>query len=77
MNTLFNIYEGAIENATSNSIEFTAQYVCDYADGALEISLSKDDAEKIIAAHNEWEKSDKGSHNFYMLVESVLEEIEV
>lgn len=74
---LLNIYEAALENAKSNDIEFDVKYIIDFVDGALNESISKDFAQKIINAHKEWIGSDRGSHNYYVLVQSNLEEIEI
>jgi hypothetical protein len=42
MTTLFNIYEGAIENANNNDVEINADYFAEYAFNAMDIALDED-----------------------------------
>ena len=74
---LYEIYEGALENAISNDIVFDAAYIIEYVDGALNAYIPKEMAQKIVDTHNEWLESERGSHNRWLLVESVLEQYEV
>lgn len=74
---LFEIYEGAIENAQQNQINFDAEYIVQYVDGALDEHISMSTAQKIIDAHNEWEESEKGSNNRYYILQEPLEQIEI
>lgn len=74
---LFQVYEGALENAVSNDIVFDAAYIIDYVDGALDSYISEASAQKIVDAHNKWLDSERGSHNYWLLVESQLEDYEI
>lgn len=76
---LFQIYEGAIQNAKycGDEIEFTLEYIKDYAAGAADVFLTDDQAAQILKAHNDWEESDKGSYNYDTLVKFELQDIQV
>ena len=74
---LFQVYEAALENAKSNDIVFDAAYIVDYVDGALNSYIPEALAQKIVDAHNEWLNSERGSHNYYALVKSQLEDYEI
>lgn len=74
---LFQVYEAALENAASNDIVLDVQYIEDYVDGALDSYIPTALAQKIVEAHNKWLDSDRGSHNYWMLVESQLEDYEI
>ena len=51
MTTLFNIYEGAVENAKFSREEVTAGYFSDYAFGAMEIALDDDQIAMLVHFH--------------------------
>ena len=74
---IFQVYEAALENAKSNDIVFDAAYIIDCVDGALNSYIPEALAQKIVDAHNEWLNSERGSHNYYVLVQEPLEEYEV
>ena len=74
---IFQVYEAALENAKSNDIVFDAAYIIDYVDGALNSYIPEALAQKIVDAHNEWLNSERGSHNYYVLVQEPLEEYEI
>ena len=74
---LFEIYDAAIENAKINELTFDAKAVQDYADVVFDEYVSDENAAIIMEAHNAWESSEKGSHNYYVLVQSALEAIEI
>ena len=74
---LFQVYEAALENAKSNDIVFDAAYIVDYVDGALNSYIPEALAQKIVDAHNEWLNSERGSHKYYALVKSQLEDYEI
>ena len=70
---LFQVYEAALENAKPNDIIFDVSYIIDYVDDALNSYITEELAQKIINAHNEWLNSERGSHNYYVLVQMALE----
>lgn len=75
----FNLYEGAIENAEQNDLVIDADYIVDYADNALDLSISKELAEKIIDCHSSYEKV-RGNGNgvdYDYLVKFELQDIEI
>ena len=74
---LFQVYEASLENAKSNDIVFDADYIIDYVDGSLNSYIPEALAQKIVDAHSEWLNSERGSHNYYVLVQSPLEEYEI
>lgn len=74
---LFQVYEAALQNAQSNDIIFDSEYIIEYVDGALNSYIPEALAQKIVDAHNKWLDSERGSHNYYMLVQSKLEDYEV
>ncbi len=52
MTTLFNILDGAVENAEMNDIKITPEYIEQYADNAMEVFLSTDQIETIWKEYN-------------------------
>lgn len=54
MTTLFEIYEAAIDNEKNHDGEINAQYFMDYAEGAMGITLDRDQAEYIEKIHNKY-----------------------
>lgn len=74
---LFQVYEASLENAKSNDLVFDSAYIIDYVDGAINSYIPEELAQKIVDAHNEWLNSERGSHNYYVLVQSQLEDYEI
>lgn len=74
---LFQVYEAALETAASNHIIFDTAYIIAYVDGALDSYIPEVLAQKIVDAHNEWLNSERGSNNYYHLVQAKLEDYEI
>lgn len=77
----FEIYSAAFDAAQGDARQATAEYVLDYADGALEISISQELAQKIADVRADYvaraESGDIGSDWIYRNVREILEEIEI
>lgn len=77
----FEIYEAAFDAAQGDNRAATAEYVSDYADGALEISVSNEVAQKIADVRADYlaqcEAGEIDSNWIYYNVQAALEEIEV
>ncbi|MBA2883071.1 hypothetical protein HNR65_003428 [Desulfosalsimonas propionicica] len=54
MTTLFEIYEAAMDNAGNHDGEVNAHYFMDYAEGAMGITLDRDQAEYMEKIHNQY-----------------------
>jgi len=52
MTTLFNIYEGAIDNAKNNDVEVNTDYFVEYAFNAMDIALDEDQIAMLIHFHD-------------------------
>lgn len=74
---LFEIYDAVIENAKMNDLVFNAEAVQEYADVVFNVLVSDEQAAMVIEANKNWLESERGSHNYDILVKSVLEAIEV
>ena len=77
MANLFEIYEGAMQNAASNDIVIDVKYIQGYAEGALDLYVSESLAKKVVEAHNSWLDSERGSYNYDILVKFELQDYEV
>jgi len=51
MTTLFDIYEGAIDNANNNGVEVNTDYFVEYAFNAMDIALDEDQIKMIDHFH--------------------------
>lgn len=71
---LFEIYEAALDNAANNEIVLDVEYIQDYVGVALDAHIPVQMAQMIVDAHIAWLDSERGPHNYYVLVESVLED---
>lgn len=75
MKNLLEIYEGALENAKQNNVEFTKQYVSDYAENAYETPkfLTDEQLDLIISCHNNYSKlENKNSNEYFHAIEKPL-----
>lgn len=76
----FKLYTAAFDTALDYT-ENTVDYIKGYADGAFNIIISDDVAEKIIDAKIKLEKANdengQWTNNFYHIVEAPLSEIEI
>ena len=68
MTTLFDIYDGAIDNANNNDIEVNSDYFVEYAFNALDIALDEDQIAMISQFH-------AGDQNSYDEVAAMKDEI--
>lgn len=76
----FELYDAAFDSACDYA-EDTIEYIQGYADGAFNLSVSDEIAQKILdckaAFKAETEKNGQGQNNLYHLVEAPLSEIEL
>lgn len=77
----FNLYDAVFDSARAEFVPAASadkiEDVIDYAQGALDLHISRDVAQKIVAAHDAFEASEQGSDNFWHLVEQPLAAIEL
>ena len=77
----FELYQAAFCSTQSEFSVATAEYVTQYADGAMDVAVSANVAEKIASVRGQYEVAlSDGEVNgnwIYQNVESVLSEIEV
>lgn len=81
----FNIYDAAFDSAQSEWIPMDRpaliKYVTDYADGAMDVRVSKEVAEAIADAHLSYKGLDEDGgeyeHAFFIKIKNPLSEIEV
>lgn len=71
---LFNVYEAALQNAVSNDVVFNVEYIIDYVDNVFDAYIPAFLAQKIVDAHDSWLNSERGRHNYYVLVQAQLED---
>ncbi len=68
----YELYEAAIDNDSS---DLSAKNFSDYADGALNIFITSEVAEKISACAINFRDNGDGSNDLYHMVEKPLSEI--
>ncbi|ATZ95312.1 hypothetical protein [Dickeya fangzhongdai] len=73
----YQLYDAAMENAENNDIEISAEYFSDYAEGALNIFMSQNLAEKIYACAVNFRDNGVGTNDLWHMVEKPLSEIEI
>ena len=69
------LYDAALENARMHKIEFTAEYVREYAD-AFGQTFSDAVIDKMVASHKEWVDAGRGQDDYYQMIVFPLREIE-
>ena len=74
--TAFDLHQAAFDSACDYAEE-TIEYITQYADGALDLFVSSEVAQKILDCRREWRESGYGANNFYTLVREPLEEIQL
>ena len=74
--TAFDLHQAAFDSACDYAEE-TIEYITQYADGALDLFVSSEVAQKILDCRREWRESGYGANNFYNLVREPLEEIQL
>ncbi|SFN76570.1 hypothetical protein SAMN05216516_1206 [Izhakiella capsodis] len=72
----FEIYDAAFDSANDN-IEYTAHYVKQYAEGALDVFLSDEIAKEIADCAIKFRDNGNGTNDLYHFVEKPLSEIEI
>lgn len=79
----FQIYEAAFDSAQSEFSQDTLEYIIQYADGALNVALSDDEAKTILDCRLAWvaaadaEGGIGSTDTFWHTVEKPLREIEI
>ena len=75
----FNIYEGAIQNAEQNDLAVDAEYIKDYASGALDVEITTEVAEKIVSCFVAYEavRGNGNGVDYDYLVKFELQDIEI
>lgn len=73
----YQLFEAAFDSAQKEYAENTAAYVKQYADGALDLCVTDEMAQKIVACRADFEKNGDGSNDFRHMVIKPLEEIEL
>ena len=74
--TAFDLHQAAFDSACDYAEE-TIEYITQYADGAFDLFVSSEVAQKILDCRVEWRESGYGANNFYNLVREPLEEIQL
>ena len=75
----FNIYEGAIQNAEQNDLAVDAEYIKDYASGALDVEITTEVAKKIVSCFVAYEavRGNGNGVDYDYLVKFELQDIEI